>query len=76
MFALFCIVDICKLFCVYVKGVLLNEDLMMIFLVRAYCKNLGINSLPRDFSPSSRERFLVSHRKLFTLNSVRKISYS
>src|SRR6218665_2247212 len=28
------------------------------------------------FSPSGRERFLVSHRKLFTLNSVRKISYS
>src|SRR6218665_241907 len=45
-------------------------------LVRAYCKNLGINSLPRDFSPSGRERFIVSHRKLFTLNSVRKISYS
>jgi len=28
-FALFSIIDICKLLCVYVKGVILNEDLMM-----------------------------------------------
>jgi len=29
IFALFSIIDICKLICVYVKGVILNEDLMM-----------------------------------------------
>jgi len=28
-FALFSIIDICKLLCIYVKGVILNEDLMM-----------------------------------------------
>jgi len=29
MFALFCIFNICKLLCFYVKGILLNKDLMM-----------------------------------------------
>jgi len=33
MFALFCSVDICKLLCVYVKGVLLNKDFMMMMMM-------------------------------------------
>jgi len=32
MFALFYIIDICKLLCVYVKGVQLNKDLMMMMI--------------------------------------------
>ena len=32
MFALFYIIDVCKLLCVYVKGVLLNEDLMIMMI--------------------------------------------
>src|SRR6218665_2619922 len=31
-FALFSIIDICKLLCVCVKGVILNEDLMMMMM--------------------------------------------
>jgi len=38
MFALFCIVDICKLLCVCVKGVLLNEGLMMMMNHTALCQ--------------------------------------
>ena len=29
IFALFSIIDICTLLCIYVKGVILNEDLMI-----------------------------------------------
>ena len=38
MFALFCLIDICKLLWVYVKGVLLNEDLMMIMMMMTRSK--------------------------------------
>ena len=31
-FALFSIIDICKLLCIYVKGVILNEDSMMMMM--------------------------------------------
>jgi len=42
MFALICIVNICKLLCVYVKGVLLNEDLMMMMMMRMQNEILGL----------------------------------
>src|SRR6218665_1766570 len=41
-FALFSIIDICKLLCVCVKGVILNEDLMMMMSLKtsyyAWCE--------------------------------------
>jgi len=36
-FALFSIIDICKLLCVYVKSVELNEDLMMMMMMGSSC---------------------------------------
>src|SRR6218665_3460206 len=67
-FALFSIIDICKLLCVYmyVKGVILNEDLMMMMTnceidttwMKVQGKNIGVCSIV-DTSRLS----LVHHQK-------------
>jgi len=42
MFILFCIADICKLLCTCIKGVLLNEDLMMMMMMNPRVRRMCV----------------------------------
>src|SRR6218665_3962965 len=57
-FALFSIIDICKLLCVCVKGVILNEDLMMMMMIYVWFYFLVSSCL--HFFSSSHSLKLVS----------------